>query len=376
MMWSKKLPKKVDRILVHVAHPAHVHFLKNTIINLINKDIEVQIAATEKELVLYLLDSLGLKYEVVGKNLKGMHNKFRNFIRTVLNISKLAIKEKVDLLVGAGSIYAAQSGLILKKPYINFGDTEMSRFDNLLLPFSDVIIRPVCYMDNIRYPNEIRYNGFKELAYLHPNYFKPSKEVLRELNISKKEKIIVMRLISWSASHDVGLRGIRRGTEIKFIKSLENYGKVFITSETKIKHLKNYELKLPPEKIHSLLYYADLYIGEGGTMATEAAVLGTPAIHIESWNGVATGEFSGNFRELRDKYGMLYFYPDQTQALEKAVEILDNDRSKLEWRRKRKKLLKDKIDVTAWMTDFIERYPESFYEYMREGKKVVSKTLK
>ena len=29
--------------------------------------------------------------------------------------------------------------------------------------------------------------------------------------------------------------------------------------------------------------------------------------------------------------------------------------------------IKDKIDVTAWMTDFIERYPESFYEYQKDA---------
>ena len=117
----------------------------------------------------------------------------------------------------------------------------------------------------------------------------------------------------------------------------------------------------PQEKIHSLLYYAQLYIGEGGTMATEAAILGTPSIHIESTSsGIATGEFTGNFLELRDKYGLLYFYPDQDQALEKAISIMDDKNAKNEWQKKREKLLEDKIDVTAWVTDSIERYLESF----------------
>jgi len=177
-----------------------------------------------------------------------------------------------------------------------------------------------------------------------------------------------LRFISWSASHDIGLRGIRDASNL--IKSLEPYGRILITSEKKLNSkLEKYRITCSPEKIHSLLYYAQLYIGEGGTMATESAILGTPAIHIESnSSGIATGNFSGNFLELRDKYGLLYFYPNQEQALEKAVEILENENSKREWQKKRERLLKEKIDVTTWMTDFIERYPESFYEYRKQER--------
>ena len=95
-------------------------------------------------------------------------------------------------------------------------------------------------------------------------------------------------------------------------------------------------------------------------MAAEAAILGTPAIHIESTkNGIPTGELSGNFRELRYKYDLLYYYPDQNQALNKAVEILENDKAKRKWMKKRKKLIEDKIDVTEWIVDFIENYSEN-----------------
>lgn len=101
-------------------------------------------------------------------------------------------------------------------------------------------------------------------------------------------------------------------------------------------------------------------------MAAEAAILGTPAIHIESnAKGIATGSFSGNFRELRDKFGLLYFFADQNEAFSKASEILENRNAKQEWQKKRENLLKDKVDVTAWMTDFIEHYPESMENYRR-----------
>ena len=104
-------------------------------------------------------------------------------------------------------------------------------------------------------------------------------------------------------------------------------------------------------------------------MAVEAGILGTPAIHIESNStGHATGETCGNFLELRDKYGLIFFYPTEEMALQKAIEILQNPYSKKEWQEKQKKLLSDVIDVTTWLTDFIERYPESFYQYKRDNR--------
>ena len=360
----KKVPEEIRNILFHVGHPAHVHFLKNTLWNLQEKGYNIYIAATDKEVTLQLLNAYGFKYDVVGRNVIGVRNKALNAIKMEMKLLKLIKKYEVDLLVGVGSIYMAHAGILTRRHYINFGDTEISKFDWLLLPFSDVLIRPTCYKEEVHGDKEIRYNGYKELAYLHPNYFKPDPRVLEEMELSRDDKYIILRFISGTASHDIGLRGIRRGTERDFIKSLEHYGRVFISSERKLdKNLEKYRITIPPEKIHSLLYYADLYIGEGGTMAVEAAILGTPSIHIESTSkGIATGELSGNFIELRDKYGLLYFYPDQNKALEKAIEILENENSKKEWQRKRERLLSEKIDVTAWMTDFIERYPDSFYE--------------
>jgi predicted glycosyltransferase len=56
-------------------------------------------------------------------------------------------------------------------------------------------------------------------------------------------------------------------------------GQVFITSEGWLDDgLAKYEINVSPEKMHDLLYYADLLIGDSQTMTTEAGVLGTPAM--------------------------------------------------------------------------------------------------
>ena len=353
------------KLLLDIGHPAHVHLFKNCIKNIENRS-KIKITARNKESTLDLLDAFDLEYEVRGEIKRGILYKGLGILATNYKLYKIAKKFDPDILVGVHNPYIAHISKIIQKPSIIFTDTEDAKLANwLTFPFATTICTPSCFLKDLG-KKHVRYNGYHELAYLHPNYFKPDPSVLDDLNLSKDDKFIVLRFISWSASHDIGLRGIKKASDM--IKSLEVYGRIFITSERKLSpELEKYRITCSPEKIHSLLYYAQLYIGEGGTMATESAILGTPAIHIEANSkGVATGNFSGNFLELRDKYDLLYFYPDQEQALEKAVKILEDKNSKREWQRKREKLLRDKIDVTAWMTDFIERYPESFYEYKRQ----------
>lgn len=358
------------RVLFDMGHPAHVHFFKNIIINLIRDGHDVKITARNKEVTLALLQAYGLEYENRGEIYTGMLNKAFGMIKIDLKLFQIARKFKPDILIGVHNPYVAHVGAILRKPVIIFTDTENVKIASLLTyPFVHAILTPTYFLEHIDPKKHIKIKGFKEIAYLHPKYFTPDPRVLEDLGLSPDERFIILRFISWGASHDTDLHGIEKGAEKELIRKLSRYGKIFITSEKPLdEKLEPYRLNVPPEKIHSLLYYAQLYIGEGGTMATESAILGTPSIHIESAaDGQASGEICGNFHELRDKYDLFYFYATQDAALNKAIEILENPHSKKEWHEKQQKLWSDVIDVTAWMTDFIERYPESFYQYKKEN---------
>jgi predicted glycosyltransferase len=102
------------------------------------------------------------------------------------------------------------------------------------------------------------------------------------------------------------------------------------------------------------MYYAQLLMGEGATMATEASILGTPAIYSSS---MALN--LGNFTELMERYQLVYSYSDPEEALQKAVDILKRPDSKNEWRLRRDRMLSEKIDVTHFIVDIIENYPTS-----------------
>jgi predicted glycosyltransferase len=356
------------KILIDIGHPAHVHLFKHLIWELTNKGHEIKITARNKEIALYLLDSYGFDYTVisnVGKGLLGIGNEM--LIRDY-RLFKIAKNFSPDIMIAVLDPSIAQVGKLLRIPSITFTDSEPEAIkyplaDMITLPFTDVILTLKSVRHN--YGNkEIRMNGYKELAYLHPNHFKPNIEVLEETGISKKEEFVLLRFVAWKAYHDSMRGGFDLETKRKLVEELEKHATVFISSEAPLpKELEKYRLPISPEKIHDFLYCANLLVCDSQTMTTEAGVLGTPAIRCNSFVGEND---MGNFIELEQKYDLIFNYNDPNKAIEKAVKLIQKQNLKEEWQKKREMLLKDKIDVTAFMVWFIENYPESFKE-MKEN---------
>ena len=341
------------KIVVDINHPAHVHYFKNFIWEMEKRGHVLLITASEKEVSYRLLDNYKFHYVKFGTYGKSLVKKM--FMIPLLDMRMyFAVKKfKPDIFLGFGSIRAAHASKLMGKPCIALDDTEHARWEHLLyVPFTNAILTPACFNKDFG-KKQVRYNGYTELAYLHPRYFKPNPSVLHEIGVGKNEPYMLLRFVSWSASHDVGQQGIRNKYDL--VKKLEKYGRVFISSEEPLpSELRDYSLKLSPEKIHDVLYFAHLYLGEGGTMATEAALLGTPALFVSSLAGTM-----GNFIELEKKYGLMYSYKDPDRAIEKATELLHQNNLKECWQQKRDKLLNDKIDVTAFLIDFVEKYHDT-----------------
>ena len=221
------------KILIDIGHPAHVHYFKNIVWIFIRKGHKVLFTCRDKEVVIDLLKSYNFGYINLGKPFKKSYTKIFGLFYFDLKILKTAIKFKPDIFISAGSFYAAHVSWLLMKPHITIEDTFNMEQVRLYLPFTNSIITGN-YPHNNLGKNEIKIASYHELAYLHPNYFSPDRNILNELGIKKDERYFILRFVSWNASHDIGHKGISLKNKILLVKELLKYGKVFISSEKKI----------------------------------------------------------------------------------------------------------------------------------------------
>ncbi|AKB38022.1 hypothetical protein MSSAC_3432 [Methanosarcina siciliae C2J] len=342
------------KILIGVSHPKHIHIFRNLVRILRKKGHEVLVISNEKDIMEHLLKQFSLPYISIGKTPSTIPAKILNLVFWEYRTLNLALHFKPDIFIGRSLPHFAHISCLLCKPFIIMEDTEHAVVvQRISFPFADAIVTPSCYRVNVG-PKQVCFDSYYELAYLHPKYFIPNSEVLNQIGLTDKDVFIILRFVALNALHDVGHKGINHDMKLHIVKELEKYGRVFITSEAPLPEIfEPYKIKIPPEKMHDLLYYATLFFGESATMATECAVLGTPAIYLDF-----TGR--GYTDEVEQKYGLVYNFNNdevgQEKALEKAIELISNNNLKEECALKRAKLLDDKIDVTEFMLNIIETY--------------------
>lgn len=329
------------KVMISIQHPAHVHFFKNSIFELQDKGHEVLVVARKKELVEVLLN----EYDIPHRLLAGAANSVFQLLKTqlVYEIRILAHAQsfKPDIMLSIGEPAIAHAGKILDIPTVLFSDTEHATISNkLAFPFADYVCTPDAFTNELG-ENHITYPGYHELAYLHPNHYQPDPDICIENGIDLDRDIVVIRLVSWKAAHDIGHHGIDDLQNL--IQQIESEGaQIVITSEGELPpDMEQYQMTVPPHRIHDLLYYADVFVGESGTMAIESAVLGTPAIFVSTLE-------AGVLDELSSKYHLLMLVSDMQDAAELGNLIINQlNRSHSEEESKRKNLLNDSVDTTS-----------------------------
>jgi predicted glycosyltransferase len=316
---------------------------------------EVLITATDKEVSLELLNSYGFDYIDMGSYGQSTIKKMLNIPLMALKMYKKVNNFRPDIFVGIAAIRAAHAAKLTRKPCIVFDDTEHSKWEHILYaPFADVICTPSCFRKDLG-KKQVRYNGYHELAYLHPDYFKPDPSVLKFIGLKKGDKFVVIRFVAWKAVHDINQHGFSPSGKRRLLEELEKKAPVFLTSENPLpEEFSQYSANIPSQMLHDLLYYAELCVSEGGTTATEAAVLGTPAIHVST-----TAHYCGNFDDMNQSYELIETCSDENTAINRAIELLDNGKTKSEWQQKRQKMLAEKIDVTRFMLKLVESHANS-----------------
>ena len=336
------------RVLIEIGHPGHVHLFRHVSAELERRGHEICVASRDKDVTIALLDEFGIEHTSLSRQGKGLLGLAWEMLVRDWRLLRLARAFRPDIFVSL-SMCSAHVGAVLRRPVIMLDDTEHARIERVLWrSLATKICTPAAYALDLG-PKHQRYAGCHELAYLHPNRFTPNASVLGELGLSQDDRYFVLRFVAFQAAHDAHRQGLDDVAKRALVTALEHHGTVFITSEAAVPdHVGGTQLDIVPTRMHDVLYYASLFVGEGGTMATEAALLGTPCVHYRR------DEAPGIHAELASQFGLMTLCSEPDEMMSVALRLGTDLKAKSRQRQRRKKMLEDRIDVTAWLVDYLE----------------------
>ncbi|MBN1337750.1 MAG: hypothetical protein JXA03_00425 [Bacteroidales bacterium] len=350
------------KYLLDIGHPAHVHYYKNFAKTVLSRGDRVLFTCRDKEVTIALLEHYHLSYISFGRSYKSVTGKIFGLFYFTWRVFFIALRFKPDIILNA-SMYGAICAWLLRKPHVSLEDTFNMEQVKLYLPFTGCVLTGD-YEHPPLGPKELQFSGYQELLYLHPNHFTPDKSVTGELGLSENEPYVIVRFVSWDASHDIGHSGINMQNKLEAVKAFSHYSKVFISSEKPLPpDLEPYRFPLSPERMHHAMAFASLIYGESATMVSEGAMLGIPGIYLDN-----TGRYYTTDQEK--SFALVFNYSespeDQKKSIEKGVELLKTPGIREQWQEKRRKMLEQKIDVPAFFVWFVDHYPES-HRIMKEN---------
>lgn len=359
------------RIAFHLAHPAHFHLFRNVVGNLREKH-DILITYNAKDVLENLVNDSSLK-DISRKiktndSVEGKVGLTVQFIRKNIGVFKAYRMFKPDLVLGTSIIISLTGRLLgFDNIIVNEDDFDIvQKTANLGYPHATWILCPsVCRTGKFS-EKCLTYEGYHELAYLHPDNFNPSKEIA-EKYVDISRPYFILRFAKLVAHHDSGIKGISSGVARELIEILAKRGRVYITSERQLEtELEPYRIAINPIDMHHVLAYASVYIGDSQTMAAEAGVLGTPFIRFNDFVGRIS-----YLDELENVYGLGFgVRPAENHELPGIVQnLIETENINSLWQEKREKMLAEKIDLSKYLTWFINNYPKSVKELKKNPDK-------
>lgn len=342
------------KVLFHLGHPAHFHLFKNVISKLHSTGHATIIAIKKKDVLENLLISSGFDFvNVLPEGRKD--DKFSialGQLKQDYQVLKICMAQRPDLLVGT-SVAISHVGKLLGIPSVNLNEDDaeiVPLYARLAYPWATRIVAPnVCSVGKWTSKKD-GYEGYHELAYLHPDNFSPSEQIASKY-IDCHSPVTIVRFAKLGAHHDVGVSGLSDALAIELIEKLKAKGQIVITSERPLSpELEPYRKAIDPKDMHHVMAYANLFVGDSQTMAAEAGVLGIPFIRFNDFVGRIS-----YLNELELKYHLgIGIRPTNPEKLIEAVEKMQlDDKERDLYQTRRQRMLGDKLDLSAHLFNYI-----------------------
>lgn len=266
-------------ILFDFVHAADVNLFKHSIYRLKNEGYNVVLTLRVRGVLMQIAEKEfpGYKINVIGYHKKGIIRKVFSIIGREIRFFRFLKKNSIDVVVCQGVTFGIACK-ILGVPLIHHDDDPEYRLTYLMgkyLSAVDIIPESV----SVSGSRHLKYKGFKEVAYLHPNYFSPDILSVERLNLVPFQYVFIREIANVSVNYKgrtsflLGVLKHLKSKSIVPILSLEDKSLIPTFSDLAI------ILKEPLDNLHSLMYFAKFVISSGDTMAREACLLGTPTVY-------------------------------------------------------------------------------------------------
>lgn len=320
------------------------------------ENCRIILVARAKDVLFDLLDDLS--YTIIflpPRKGKGKLSLVVEVLKRQLILLKICLKYRPKMMIGT-DIVIAHIGKLLGIPSIILNEDDAEEVPYLVkygYKYATKVMVPECCSVHPYEHKKIAYNGYHELAYLHPNYFTPDKSKVEHL-FKNSQPYFILRFVELTAHHDKGKKGINILLAKKLIEKLKSHGNIYITSERPLEdELEPYRVAVHPKDMHHVLSFATLFIGDSQTMTAEAALLGTPAIRFNDFVGKLS-----YLEELEHKYQLTFGITtdNENALLTKVDELLNTDKLKQVFNERQQKMLCSTIDVAAFWKDYFMNF--------------------
>ncbi|NOU17097.1 MAG: DUF354 domain-containing protein [Bacteroidales bacterium] len=266
-------------ILFDLLHPADVNLFRNSINTLSQEGNLVYLTYRHRGVLDLIAKSELPEFTItrLGSHRKSLFGKIFSIIQREYLAFRFLRRNKIKLVICQGLASGIACKLLGVK-ILHYDDDSEYRFTFLLGKwFSDIDVMPDFMPVNGK--NFFKYRGYKELAYLHPNYFTPNHDILKEYGLQPNSYVFIREIANVSVNYHnrIGLLPeiviYLKNKDIKILLSIENKALVNEFNDNCI------ILKEPVKHLYSLIYFSRFVISSGDTMAREACLLGNPCIY-------------------------------------------------------------------------------------------------
>jgi len=333
----------MKRILFDIGHPAHVHLFKNLIRYLVDRGHHVVVVSRDKDLTVPLLDLYHIDHVCISRAKEGALSMMGELAQRDIAVLKLQKKHRFQAAIGTAVSIAHLSALSSVRSFVFEEDDDdvVPLFARLTYPFASQIVIPRNLRFNKWKKKRICHDSYHELAYLHPDIFKPDEQVVEKYGL-KPHSYIILRHSAYQAHHDWKEKGFSSRVWDDVTKIVKDYPVIK-------SHERDQKKDFDPLDMHHLLSFAKMIISDSQTMSMEASCLGIPSVRYSSFVGRISV-----LEELEHKYGLTFgFCPgNESTMLDKIQDLLLKKDLKTVWDDKRNSMLQEKNNFSDWMITF------------------------